>query len=200
MFTGLVEGRGTIAAVHPQSGGTRLTVTAPWLDDVAEGDSVAVNGCCLTAAEVTGDGFTADLVAETLRRTTLGRLAPGDTVNLERPLTAGARLGGHIVQGHVDGVGEVLAVTPAGDGAEITVGLDPGLARYVVEKGSIAIDGVSLTVAGTGPDRFTVALIPTTLAVTTLGARRPGDQVQLEVDVVAKYVERLLTPYQGSAS
>jgi riboflavin synthase len=200
MFTGLVEGQGTIAAVHPQSGGTRLTVTAPWLDDVAEGDSVAVNGCCLTAAEVTGDGFTADLVAETLRRTTLGRLAPGDTVNLERPLTAGARLGGHIVQGHVDGVGEVLAVTPAGDGAEITVGLDPGLARYVVEKGSIAIDGVSLTVAGTGPDRFTVALIPTTLAVTTLGARRPGDQVQLEVDVVAKYVERLLTPYQGSAS
>jgi riboflavin synthase len=200
MFTGLVEGQGTIAAVHPQSGGTRLTVTAPWLDDVAEGDSVAVNGCCLTAAEVTGDGFTADLVAETLRRTTLGRLAPGDTVNLERPLTAGARLGGHIVQGHVDGVGEVLAVTPAGDGAEITVGLDPGLARYVVEKGSIAVDGVSLTVAGTGPDRFTVALIPTTLAVTTLGARRPGDQVQLEVDVVAKYVERLLTPYQGSAS
>jgi riboflavin synthase len=200
MFTGLVEGRGTIAAVHPQSGGARLTVTAPWLDDVAEGDSVAVNGCCLTAAEVTGDGFTADLVAETLRRTTLGRLVPGDTVNLERPLTAGARLGGHIVQGHVDGVGEVLAVTPAGDGAEITVGLDPGLARYVVEKGSIAIDGVSLTVAGTGPDRFTVALIPTTLAVTTLGARRPGDQVQLEVDVVAKYVERLLTPYQGSAS
>jgi riboflavin synthase len=200
MFTGLVEGQGTIAAVHPQSGGTRLTVTAPWLDDVAEGDSVAVNGCCLTAAEVTGDGFTADLVAETLRRTTLGRLAPGDTVNLERPLTAGARLGGHIVQGHVDGVGEVLAVAPAGDGAEITVGLDPGLARYVVEKGSIAIDGVSLTVAGTGPDRFTVALIPTTLAVTTLGARRPGDQVQLEVDVVAKYVERLLTPYQGSAS
>ena len=200
MFTGLVEGQGTIAAVHPQSGGTRLTVTAPWLDDVAEGDSVAVNGCCLTAAEVTGDGFTADLVAETLRRTTLGRLAPGDTVNLERPLTAGARLGGHIVQGHVDGVGEVLAVTPAGDGAEITVGLDPGLARYVVEKGSIAIDGVSLTVAGTGPDRFTVALTPTTLAVTTLGSRRPGDQVQLEVDVVAKYVERLLTPYQGSAS
>ena len=130
----------------------------------------------------------------------LGRLAPGDTVNLERPLRAGARLGGHIVQGHVDGVGEVLAVIPAGDGAEITVGLDPGLARYVVEKGSIAIDGVSLTVAGVGPDRFTVALIPTTLAVTTLGRRGPGDRVQLEVDVVAKYVERLLTPYRGTAT
>jgi riboflavin synthase len=196
MFTGLVEGQGTIAAVHPQSDGARLTVAAPWLDDVAEGDSVAVNGCCLTAAEVTGDGFTADLVAETLRRTTLGRLAPGDVVNLERPLAAGARLGGHIVQGHVDGVGEVLAVTPVGDGAEITVGLDPALARYVVEKGSIAIDGVSLTVADVGPDRFTVALIPTTLRVTTLGRRRPGDPVQLEVDVVAKHIERLLQPYR----
>jgi riboflavin synthase len=200
MFTGLIEGQGTVASVErpgADGAGLRLHVSAPWLDGLAEGDSVAVNGCCLTVTTLPGDGFTADLVGETLARTALGRLAPGDPVNLERPLAAGGRLGGHLVQGHVDGVGQVLERTPSGDGTLLRVGLGPDLARYVVVKGSIAVDGVSLTVAGVGPDWFAVALIPHTLAVTTLGRRQPGDPVQLEVDVLAKYVERLAAPYSG---
>ena len=199
MFTGLVEGQGTVAALEAigagAGAGARLHVTADWLDGLAEGDSVAVNGCCLTVTSLPGGGFTADLVGETLARTALGRLAPGDQVNLERPLAAGDRLGGHLVQGHVDGVGEILELRPDGDGTELRVRLDPDLARYVVVKGSIAVDGVSLTVARAGPDWFTVALIPHTLAVTTLGRRGVGDPVQLEVDVLAKYVERLAAPY-----
>jgi riboflavin synthase len=200
MFTGLIEGQGTVASVETpdaEGAGLRLHVSAPWLDGLAEGDSVAVNGCCLTVTTLPGDGFTADLVGETLARTALGRLAPGDPVNLERPLAAGGRLGGHLVQGHVDGVGQILERTPSGDGTLLRVGLGPDLARYVVVKGSIAVDGVSLTVAGVGPDWFAVALIPHTLAVTTLGRRQPGDPVQLEVDVLAKYVERLAAPYSG---
>jgi riboflavin synthase len=200
MFTGLVEGPGTVAAVQATGGdgaAVRLRVTAPWLDGLAVGDSVAVNGCCLTVTGLPGDGFTADLVGETLARTALGRLAPGDPVNLERPLAAGGRLGGHLVQGHVDGVGRVLERAADGDGTRLRVRLDPALARYVVAKGSIAVDGVSLTVAAVGPDWFAVALIPHTMAVTTLGRRRVGDPVQLEVDLLAKYVERLVAPYQA---
>jgi riboflavin synthase len=202
MFTGIVEGTGTVAAVAAAGGGVRLEVVTPWpAAELALGDSVAVNGCCLTASGLTAAGFAADVVAETLRRTALGRLGAGDRVNLERPLAAGDRLGGHLVQGHVDGLGRVLDRTPADPGpqgpasVELRVGLDPALGRYVVVKGSIAVDGVSLTVTGVGADWFSVALVPHTLAVTTLGARRPGDQVQLEVDVVAKYVERLLGPW-----
>jgi riboflavin synthase len=203
MFTGLVESRGTVESLdrRPAGDGARLRVATGWpAGSLAIGDSIAVNGCCVTVVEL-GDGwFDAELVAETLRRTALGRLRHGDPVNLERPLAAGDRLGGHLVQGHVDGLGTVLAVTPAGDGLEVEIELDQALARYVVEKGSVAVDGVSLTVAAVGPDRFTVALVPHTLSVTTLGERRPGDAVQLEVDVLAKYVERLAGPYLAAAT
>ena len=198
MFTGLVEGLGSVRAEPAGEDGLRLRVDAPWLrEGLARGDSVAVNGCCLTAAELTGEGFVADVVPETLRRTALGRLRAGDEVNLERPLATGGRFGGHLVQGHVDGLGRVLARGPAAGGQELRVGLDHELARYVVPKGSVAVDGVSLTVAAAGPDWFTVALVPHTLAVTTLGRRGPGDLVQLEVDVIAKYVERLLGAWTG---
>jgi riboflavin synthase len=195
MFTGIVEGTGTVAAlaVAAGGGGGRLEVEAPWLAGQLElGESVAVNGCCVTVAAATAGGFAADLVAETLRRTALGRLAAGARVNLERPLALGGRLGGHLVQGHVDGVARVLDRTTIGEGEEVRIQLPPDLERYVVEKGSIAVDGVSLTVAGIGPGWLTVALVPHTLEVTTLGDRQPGDPVQLEVDVVAKYIERLV--------
>jgi riboflavin synthase len=215
MFTGIVEGQGIVAELRAAADGSgaALRIDAPWLaGQLSTGDSVAVNGCCVTVTATTGAGFAADLVAETLRRTALGGLRQGEPVNLERPLAADGRLGGHVVQGHVDGVGRVLARDPVGDGVELRVGLDEALARYVVVKGSIAVDGVSLTVmsmstgeantappdppGGPGPDRpwFSVALVPHTLAVTTLGRRQPGDAVQLEVDVLAKYVERLLGP------
>jgi riboflavin synthase len=209
MFTGIVEGTGTVAAlaVAADAGGARLEVQAPWLaGQLAVGESVAVNGCCVTVAEPTPAGFAADLVAETLRRTALGGLAAGARVNLERPLALGGRLGGHLVQGHVDGVARVLDRTPVGPegsgepqggapvgrGEEVRIELPADLERYVVEKGSIAVDGVSLTVAATGPGWFAVALVPHTLEVTTLGDRRPAELVQLEVDVVAKYIERLV--------
>jgi len=215
MFTGIVEGQGTVAELRAAADGSgaALRIDAPWLaGQLSSGDSVAVNGCCVTVTATSGAGFAADLVAETLRRTALGGLRQGEPVNLERPLAADGRLGGHVVQGHVDGVGRVLARDWVGDGVELRVGLDEALARYVVVKGSIAVDGVSLTVMsvstggvntapsdpprGPGPDRpwFSVALVPHTLAVTTLGRRQPGDAVQLEVDVLAKYVERLLGP------
>jgi riboflavin synthase len=203
MFTGIVEGTGTVAALAAAADGSgaRLEVAASWLaGELRLGESVAVNGCCVTVAEPTAAGFAADLVAETLRRTALGGLAAGARVNLERPMTLGGRLGGHLVQGHVDGVAEVLERRPVGDGEEVRVELPPDLERYVVEKGSIAVDGVSLTVAGVGPGWFAVALVPHTLEVTTLGDRRPGDPVQLEVDVVAKYVERLVTPSRAGAA
>ena len=195
MFTGIIEGTGTVAALAAAADGSgaRLEVEAPWLaGELRLGESVAVNGCCVTVAESAAAGFAADLVAETLRRTALGGLAAGARVNLERPLALGGRLGGHLVQGHVDGVGRVIDRTPGALGEEVRVALPPDLERYVVEKGSIAVDGVSLTVAGVGPGWFAVALVPHTLEVTTLGDRRPGDPVQLEVDVVAKYVERLV--------
>ncbi|HSK35275.1 MAG TPA: riboflavin synthase, partial [Actinomycetota bacterium] len=211
-----VEGTGTVAALAAAADGSgaRLEVEAPWLaGELRLGESVAVNGCCVTVAEPTPAGFVADLVAETLRRTALGGLAAGARVNLERPMTLGGRLGGHLVQGHVDGVARLLDRAPVGSegsgepqggasvnrGEEVRVELPPDLERYVVEKGSIAVDGVSLTVAGVGPGWFAVALVPHTLEVTTLGDRRPGDPVQLEVDVVAKYVERLVAPFTDRA-
>ncbi|HEV3463766.1 MAG TPA: riboflavin synthase [Actinomycetota bacterium] len=202
MFTGVVEGTGRVAALAAAADGSgaRLEVEAPWLaGDLRLGESVAVNGCCVTVAGATAAGFAADLVAETLRRTALGGVAAGDRVNLERPMALGGRLGGHLVQGHVDGVARVLDRTPVGEGEEVRIELPPGLERYLVEKGSVAVDGVSLTVAGVGPGWFAVALVPHTLKVTTLGDRRPGDPVQLEVDVVAKYVERLVAPFTDRA-
>ena len=196
MFTGIVEGQGTVAAVAfaPDGSAAAVEVEAAWLDgSVRVGDSLAVNGCCLTVTRVTGAGFAADVMAETLRRTALGRLAPGARVNLERSLALGDRLGGHLVQGHVDGLATLLERRPAGQGSEaLRFGLDPRLARYLVEKGSVALDGVSLTVAAVGPGWFEVALIPHTLAVTTLGRLQPGGVVNVEVDLLAKYVERLL--------
>ena len=184
MFTGIVEELGSVGAVD----GGRLRIDASTvLEDAEIGASIAVNGVCVTVVAM-GDGWwEADLSEETLARTTLGDLAPGSPVNLERPVRLADRLGGHLVQGHVDGVGEVVEPAP-----DLAVRMPAGLGRYVVEKGSITVDGVSLTVVEPRADGFTVAVIPHTAEVTTLGRRRPGDRVNLEVDVVAKYVERLL--------
>ena len=192
MFTGLVAELGTVAEVDAGPGGTRLAVEAGALAaELAEGDSVAVNGVCLTATSIRGAAFSADVMAETLSRSSLGPLVAGDRVNLELPLRATDRLGGHVVQGHVDGVGEVRSIREDGFARVVEVGTDPDLLRYVVEKGSIAVDGISLTVAALGADGFSVSLIPETLERTTMGAARPGRVVNLEVDVLAKYVERL---------
>jgi riboflavin synthase len=193
MFTGLVEELGRVRAVVPNATGARLEIEAVTvLDDATLGASIAVNGCCLTVVEV-GEGFwAADAVEETLARTCLGALALGDPVNLERPVRLSDRLGGHLVQGHVDGVGHIRERTPLPDGSTRVAIEAPGdLLRYVVEKGSIAVDGVSLTVAGTDPAGFDFALIPHTATVTTLGCKEAGDPVNLEVDLVAKYIERL---------
>jgi riboflavin synthase len=188
MFTGLVQQLGTLTSLE----GGRLTVTAALAGELVVGDSVAVNGACLTATSVTPGGFTADVMEETLRRTALGALRAGDPVNLELPLRAADRLGGHFVQGHVDGVGTVAAAHDEGFSRLVEIEADPGLMRYVVEKGSIAVDGVSLTVASLAEGTFVVSLIPETLERTTLGRASPGDSVNLEVDVLAKYVERLM--------
>jgi riboflavin synthase len=196
VFTGLIEEGGRVAAIHPGEQGARLEVEASLvLEGLEPGDSVAVNGTCLTAVEIGPSRFAVDCVAETLRRTSLGGLAVGDRVNLERPMRLGDRLDGHLVQGHVDGVGTVRAATPEGESTVLEVSAPPELLRYVVEKGSVAVDGVSLTVAGRLPDAFTVALIPHTMSVTTLGPQALGRAVNLEVDVVAKYVESLAAPY-----
>jgi riboflavin synthase len=195
MFTGIVEELGTVTAVEGQGDALRLTVGARTvLTDVHLGDSIAVNGCCLTVSTLadTGDTWTADVMQETLDKTGLGGLAVGDRVNLERAVTVDKRLGGHIVQGHVDGVGTVLSRSPSEHWEVVEIGLPARLSRYLVAKGSITVDGVSLTVVDVDDDRFTVSLIPETLTRTTLGFRQPGDRVNLEVDVLAKYVERLL--------
>ncbi|MDT0268865.1 riboflavin synthase [Streptomyces sp. DSM 44915] len=193
MFTGIVEELGQVVAVERLGDSARLRLRATTVvEDAAHGSSIAVNGACLTVVELGPDGFTADVMAETLTRSSLGGLAPGDRVNLERPMALGGRLGGHLVQGHVDGTAEVLAREPGERWESVTFALPPALARYVVEKGSIAVDGVSLTVVAAGADRFSVGLIPTTLELTTLGHRQPGDLVNLEVDLLAKHVERLL--------
>jgi riboflavin synthase len=192
MFTGIVEDLGSVVTIDRLADAARLTIRGDALDDVRAGDSVAVNGVCLTAVEVTDGGFTADVMLETLQLSSLGRLTTGDPVNLERAVTPTTRLGGHIVQGHVDGVGTIAGRRPTEHWHEVDVDLPGDLARYVVLKGSITIDGVSLTVAALAGDRVTVSLIPETLTRTTLGSRAVGDQVNIEVDVLAKYVERLL--------
>jgi riboflavin synthase len=192
MFTGVVERTGTVRSVEPDGDGARIEVSTPLAAELHEGDSVAVNGVCLTAVETHGDGFRADVMAETLRRSSLGPLAAGDPVNLELPLRAGAPLGGHVVQGHVDGTGTVEDVSEDGFARVVRVACDPDLLRYVVEKGSIAVDGVSLTVASVDDLGFTVSLIPETLGRTTFGDATPGRVVNIEVDVLAKYVEKLM--------
>jgi riboflavin synthase len=198
VFTGIVEQLGVVEAVERGTGSLRLRIGAgPIGHSLAIGDSVAVNGVCLTAVEAVPGRFAADVVDETVDRTNLGSLQPGDRVNLELPMTAMGRFDGHLVQGHVDAVGEVAQVTPEGDGARMRVALPGHLERYIVEKGSITIDGVSLTVAEVGDGWLEVALIPHTLEATTLGQRTPGHLVNLEVDILAKYVERLLEPGEG---
>jgi riboflavin synthase len=195
MFTGIVEERGRVRSITPNEGGARVVVQARTvIDDASLGDSIAVNGCCLTVVEL-GDGwFAADAVTETLTRTALGSLVDGDPVNLERPLRLADRLGGHLVQGHVDGVGTVTGREPLADGSTLVeVTAPPSVLRYVVEKGSITVDGISLTVTHVDDRSFAFAAIPHTLEVTTLGARGVGAAVNLEVDVVAKYVERFVT-------
>ncbi|WP_411071906.1 riboflavin synthase [Streptomyces sp. cmx-4-25] len=198
MFTGIVEELGEVVAVELLEDASRFRLRGPLVTEGAQhGDSIAVNGVCLTVVEH-GDGeFTADVMAETLKRSSLGALGVGSRVNLERPMAVGGRLGGHIVQGHVDGTGTVLDRTPSEHWELVRIGLPAHLARYVVEKGSITVDGVSLTVVEVGDDWFTVSLIPTTLDLTTLGVKKSGDPVNLEVDVIAKYVERLLGPNSG---
>ncbi|MGH2945371.1 MAG: riboflavin synthase [Solirubrobacteraceae bacterium] len=189
MFTGLVQDLGTVTAVDATDDGVRLTVATKL--ELAVGDSVAVNGVCLTATALGDGGFLADVMQETLRRSSLAALAEGGRVNLELPLRAADRLGGHFVQGHVDGVGTIWDLREEGFSRVVTIGAPPELLRYVVEKGSIAVDGVSLTVSGLGDDWLRVSLIPETLERTILGNAKVGRQVNLEVDVLAKYVERL---------
>ena len=200
MFTGIVEEVGTVARLEQLDDSVRLTIRGPLVtSDAAHGDSISVNGCCLTVADLDGETFAADVMAESLARTSLGDLAEGAPVNLERAVAAGARLGGHLVQGHVDGTATVIDRTRSEHWEVVRFSLPDDLSRYLVEKGSITVDGVSLTVVEVGTDWFSVSLIPTTLADTTLGARRPGDRVNLEVDVLAKYVERLLAHQSSTA-
>jgi riboflavin synthase len=210
MFTGIVEELGEVTGLGWVPGGRSalLRVRGPLVvTDTKDGDSIAVNGVCLTVVEIDGDEMSFDVMQETVNRTALGSLRPGDPVNLERAVTVSSRLGGHIVQGHVDGVGTIVAVEPGDAWTDVRISLPAELARYLVPKGSICVDGISLTVVSVtdagSPDRrgsgspaasFSVSLIPTTLARTTLGVKRPGALVNLEVDVIAKYVERLLRP------
>jgi riboflavin synthase len=194
MFTGIVEELGVVDALEDLGDAVRLTVRGPHVTvDARLGDSIAVNGCCLTVAVRDGETFTADVMRETLDKTSLGRLEPGSRVNLERAVTAHTRLGGHLVQGHVDATGRVVRRTPSEHWELVEISVPGELARYLVDKGSITVDGVSLTVVAAGETSFTVSLIPETLARTTLGSAQEGDPVNLEVDVIAKYVERLLT-------
>lgn len=194
MFTGIVEELGEVTGRDVLADAARLTIRGPVVtSDAGHGDSIAVNGVCLTVAELLPDGqFTADVMAETLNRSNLGALQAGSPVNLERAAAINSRLGGHIVQGHVDGTGQVVSRAPSEHWEVVRIEIPAAVARYVVEKGSITVDGISLTVSGLGPDWFEVSLIPTTRELTTLGRAPVGTQVNLEVDVIAKYVERLL--------
>lgn len=191
MFTGLIEEVGTIRAIDARPDGGSLTVDATVVtEDARLGDSIAVNGVCLTVTDLPDGGFTVEMMGETIARTALADLAAGAPVNLERAMRSGDRFGGHMVQGHVDGVGEILAIEPFEEWTTVTYALPTELAAYVVEKGSITIDGTSLTVTAASADRFSVGLIPHTMAVTIHGDRAVGDRVNLEVDIIAKYVER----------
>lgn len=194
MFTGSVEELGTVDGLEQQGDAVRLTVRGPLvMVDARLGDSIAVNGCCLTVAERDQETFTADVMRETLVKTSLGDLEPGHRVNLERAVTPTTRLGGHIVQGHVDATGRVRRRTPSEHWELVEIDLAEGLSRYLVPKGSITVDGISLTVIDVTDESFTVSLIPETLARTTLGFKQPGDVVNLEVDVIAKYVEKMVS-------
>ena len=201
MFTGIIEELGTIRSIRRGAASAVLSIGAEAvLSDLRIGDSVAVNGVCLTATGVDGSGFTADVMHETLRRSSLGALGPGSRVNLERAIAADGRFGGHIVSGHIDGTGTIAERRRDDNAVWYTVSAPPALLRYIVEKGSVAIDGISLTVASVEADRFSVSVIPHTAAVTLLGAKGPGDVVNLETDIIGKYVERLLRPADTPAA
>lgn len=197
MFTGLIEDIGRIESLKRGGDGARVRIATRLAAEIADGDSVSVDGVCLTATAVDGNGFEAEAMNQTLAVTALGGLGTGDSVNLELAMKAGDRLGGHIVQGHADGVGTVVSVEDDGFARRLRIGLGPGLIRYVVEKGSIALNGVSLTVAALGEGWAEVSLIPETLERTTLGGAKTGDKLNVECDVVAKYVERLMKPFAG---
>lgn len=193
MFTGIVEELGKVSRLEPLSDAMRISITGPLVvSDANIGDSISVNGVCLTVTTKTADSFTADVMQETLNRSTLGQLSEGAPVNLERPVTLATRLGGHMVQGHVDGIGTVTSRNVSDNWEVVRIAPPKDLLKYIVEKGSITVDGTSLTVASVDDESFTVSLIPETLAKTTLGIRQVGDQVNLEVDVMAKYVEKLI--------
>jgi len=204
MFTGIIEHLGKVASLAVTSDGGRLAIDLAAAPEIAkemkQGDSIAVNGCCLTVVEHDKRHFSADLSGETLRRTSLGEKKPGDPVNLERPLTAGARLGGHFVQGHVDGVGRVTSLTPEGENWWLSIEVPENLRRYVAEKGSISIEGISLTVARWHDGIASIAIIPFTYQHTNVHALSAGDPVNLEVDILAKYVESLLTPVKANSA
>lgn len=201
MFTGIVEELGQVVAIEDLGDASRFRLRGPVVTEGAKhGDSIAVNGVCLTVVDFGGGEFTADVMAETLDRSSLGALAVGSKVNLERPMALGGRLGGHLVQGHVDGKGTIVERKLSDNWEIVKISLPADLSRYVVEKGSITVDGISLTVVDAGSDYFTVSLIPTTLALTTLGIKQAGDPVNLEVDVLAKYVERLLGADRAEAA
>jgi riboflavin synthase len=192
MFTGLIADLGSVTGLEEDDDGATLTIQTRLAESLREGDSIAVNGVCLTATEVSDEGFRAQAMIETLRRSSLRALAPGSVVNLELALLAGDRLGGHVVQGHVDGTGSVRSVREEGFARVLEIDADPQLMRYLVEKGSVALDGVSLTVSGLDDSGFSVSLIPETLARTGLGEIREGGLVNIEVDILAKHVERLM--------
>ena len=193
MFTGIIEELGTLASFEKNSGGARMTVDAQIVvSDAAEGDSISVNGVCLTALDITPSSFSADLSQETLDRTTLGNLGEGSRVNLERAVTPSTRLGGHIVQGHVDGRGTYLSAENNGEFWTVRIGFPAEMAKYLVYKGSVCVEGISLTVAALSDDHFDIAIIPKTWELTNLSTLRPGDPVNLEADVIAKYVERMM--------
>jgi len=194
VFTGIIEELGTIRSRRNSGGGARIVVSASVITaGTADGDSIAVNGVCLTALDVRPEGFSADLSAETLDRTTLGRLEMGSRVNLERAVTPSTRLGGHIVQGHVDGRGNFISAVQSGDFWTVTIGYTKELARYFVYKGSVAVEGISLTIAALAEDHFKIAVIPKTWEMTNLSTLSPGDEVNLEADIIAKYVERIMS-------
>lgn len=193
MFTGIIEELGSVRSIEERGENARLVISARVVTvGTSHGDSIAVNGVCLTALDIHDDSFAADVSRETLQRSTLGSLRPGTPINLERAVTPATRLGGHIVQGHVDARGQFLAVQDHGDSWTLRIGFPPEVARYLVFKGSVAVEGISLTIANLGEDYFEIAIIPKTWEVTNLSHLKPGDGVNLEVDVIGKYVERLL--------
>lgn len=194
MFTGIIEELGTLSSFEKNAGGARMTVRAELVvGDAGEGDSISVNGVCLTALDITPSSFSADLSQETLDRTTLGNLKQGSRVNLERAVTPSTRLGGHIVQGHVDGRGTFVSAEKSGDFWTVRIGFPKEMAKYLVHKGSVCVEGISLTVAALADDHFDIAIIPKTWELTNLSTLQPGDGVNLEADVIAKYVERMMT-------